>query len=367
MIDIDNNIDFFKSKDAKSLDKVFCTMIYRFKDVPRKFKHVIEFKCKKFENWEIFANNNDGGVYVDGNEIFAVFLNKEVPFFRFYFFSKNDLMSFENILNKYNVFNFKDSQLLKTILDPALLDKSEQWFKVKEELFKNSTIVAQGRNENTTIEQSIILQREPFGCFVCGNKSTGYVSTIISTEGTKFIIADTCEAHKEECKKYKCVLDYIFKKLGSSIKLPSMTKEIKIDNSILEYIYREIEKELDVTELKNQRKHTIKNGEDEFTATFQRDSGFMIYIRLTSLMDYAYIINNPDKTQFKRIDTENHHNDILDFGPDHIHNKPKDNTKIQKKEKTIQSSFTTGFPLWDLPAIKKMLEDAEREWALHQI
>ena len=44
------NIDFFKSKDAKSLDKVFCTMIYRFKDVPRKFKHVIEFKCKKFEN-----------------------------------------------------------------------------------------------------------------------------------------------------------------------------------------------------------------------------------------------------------------------------------------------------------------------------
>ena len=49
MIDIDNNIDFFKSKDAKSLDKVFCTMIYRFKDVPRKFKHVIEFKCKKFE------------------------------------------------------------------------------------------------------------------------------------------------------------------------------------------------------------------------------------------------------------------------------------------------------------------------------
>ena len=146
-----------------------------------------------------------------------------------------------------------------------------------------------------------------------------------------------------------------------------MTKEIKINSNILEHIYREISKELNATELRNKRKHITKKGEDEYTATFQRDSGFMIYIRLISLMDYGYIIDNPDKTKFKRIDSENHHNDILDFGPDHIHNKPKDNTKVQKEEKTIQSSFTTGFPLWDLPSIKKMLDDAEKEWTLHQI
>ena len=367
MIYIDDKIDTLNIKDAKNLDEVFCTMIYTFKDVPRKFKHVIEFKCKNLENWEIFANNNDGGIYFDGNKIFSVFLSTEIPFFRFYFFSENDLISFKSILNKYKAVNFKDSQLFKTILDGSLVDKSEQWFNVKEELFKNSTIIAQGRNENTTIDQSIIIKREPYGCFVCGDKSTGYISTIISIEETKFIIADTCETHKEECKEYKCVLDYIFKKLGSSIKLPSMTKEIKINSNILEHIYREISKELNATELRNKRKHITKKGEDEYTATFQRDSGFMIYIRLTSLMDYGYIIDNPDKTKFKRIDSENHHNDILDFGPDHIHNKPKDNTKVQKEEKTIQSSFTTGFPLWDLPSIKKMLDDAEKEWTLHQI
>lgn len=362
MIVIDEKINELNSTDAKYLDKEFSTIIYTLKDVPRMFNHVFNFKCKDIKNWEYFANNNDGGVYFDGNEIFSVFLNKNIPFFRFYFFSTSDSVSLSILIKKYKAIDFKSSRLLKTILDPSLVNESKQWFKTQEEGFKNSTTIAEGRTNNTTIEQSFLIRREPDGCFVCGEKPTGYVSTIISLDKTRFVIADICDEHKEECKQYKCVLDYIFQKLDSSIDLPDTTQEEKINPIILDYLYQEIEKELDATELQDKRKHRIKKGEDEYSATFQRNSGFMIYIRLTSLMDYGYVINNPDKTQFKRIDSEDHHNDILDFGSDHIHNKPKDDIKVQRKEKTIQSSYTTGFPLFDLPSIKQMLLDAEKEW-----
>ncbi len=362
MILIDSEIEKLAINNGKNLDKEFSSMIYTIKDSPRHFKNVFNFKCINLRNWDFFAKDNDGGIYFDGEQLFAVFLNQELPFYRFYFFCTENTTNLSILINKYNATEFKYSKVLKTIEDPFSIKKYDEYIKAQKEGFLASTVIAEGRNNNTTIDQSIIVRREPDGCFVCGKKSTGYVSTIITVEKTKFIIADICDEHKEDVKKYKCVLDYIFQTLGSHINLPDNVQEEKINVNILEYIYDEIETKLDVIEQKDKRQGRIKKGEYEYTATFKSSRGFSIYIRLKTLMDYGYVINYPNRKQFKRIDSENHHNKILDFGPDHIHNKPEDEITIQRKEKTIKSSYTTGFPLYDLPSIKKMLSDAEKKW-----
>ena len=72
-------------------------------------------------------------------------------------------------------------------------------------------------------------------------------------------------------------------------------------------------------------------------------------------MDYGYMIDKPNGKPYRRIDSAPDHPDIP-FFPDHIHLKPK------KDNSNVISSFTYGFPLLDLPLIKKLVEEGEREF-----
>ena len=371
----DETIEKVNIKSGKILDAEFCTMLYFFKD-QCKFQHTFNFKCKKLKNWEYFAIENDDGVYFESDKIFVAFNpTSDYPFFRFYFYIINDRATLSFLVNKYNAKAFMGSNIFyKFTSDSNLVKEAQKWFIKQEKECKPTITMAQGRQKNTIVEQSFIARRQPYGCFVCGKKATGYISTIVSGHNTKFFIAEVCDIHQEEASHSNHALNYIVKNLGSEAILPDTVKEEKLNQEILDLIYHEIEQELEANELREKRctdeiKEKIsKKGEqkkfktvEQHSAKFVRKTGFVITIRLKTLMDYGYVIDYPNGLQFKRIDSENHHNDILEFGPDHIHNSPHNDIKTQKEEKTIQSSYTTGFPIFDLPAIKKMLSDAEKK------
>ena len=72
-------------------------------------------------------------------------------------------------------------------------------------------------------------------------------------------------------------------------------------------------------------------------------------------MDYGYMVNKPNGEAFQRIDSAPDHKKIK-FFPDHLHR------TIQKgKKPDVESSYTFGFPLLDLPAIKKMVIKLEKD------
>jgi len=349
---------------GKVIDSFFSCYLYSFKDVPRHFKHIFEFKSKKIDYWEKFAQDNEGGIYFEQDKIISVFNpNSDFPFFRFYFFETKEQDIVVQLIQKYHAIPLITSELLKGIQsDTDLADEAQKWFEKMKRDLKPSTIISEGRNSNTTIEQAIILHRQPNGCVVCGENATGYVSSILSGAKTKYFIANVCDKHKEEAQLYPNFLNYILSLFNASEYLPPMNMDGKVSEKMLNMLYQEIENELESKEIKEKRNHKIVKEVDQYTTTFERESGFKVIIRLRTLMDYGYVINYPNETQFKRIDAEDHHNEILDFSPDHIHNKPEDKTKVQQRDKTIQSSYTTGFPLFDIPAIKNMLEEGEEKW-----
>lgn len=91
------------------------------------------------------------------------------------------------------------------------------------------------------------------------------------------------------------------------------------------------------------------------TITAVRKSGFRLILRQDALSDYAYNIQDPDRKPVSRIDSANHHH--VDYGPDHVH---QDLSKARKN--IVAPSFTYGFAVADLKAIKRLVEDAESRW-----
>jgi hypothetical protein len=91
---------------------------------------------------------------------------------------------------------------------------------------------------------------------------------------------------------------------------------------------------------------------DEKTITAVRRTGFRIILRQDALDDYAYMIQDPNGKPISRIDSANHH--AVEYGPDHVHR-----NLSKSKKNQVDSSFTYGFVLADLKAIKTLVEEAE--------
>lgn len=125
----------------------------------------------------------------------------------------------------------------------------------------------------------------------------------------------------------------------------------QLDHIMVNLIIDEIIRELNCTLLKNK----YIEYKDEFVLTFQRKSGVTIILRLHTFMDYGYMINKPNGEHFQRIDSAPDHKEI-EFFPDHLHR------TIKKGEKPdVESSYTFGFPILDLPAIKNIILTLEKE------
>lgn len=364
MINIDSMINhksYGLYKDTgKNIDSFFCSQIYLFKETNRFNPFTFEFISNDIKNWEILSKDSNIILFdkLNSNNIFAIYYPCEnYPFLRMYYLSVGEInkYSIDKLIDKYNA---KDVILNASLLLDDIENrtkKANDWFKEMDKIFDPLTKIANGRIENTTIDKTIVLSRQPKGCVACGEKPTGYISSILKGSNTIFFIANICEEHQECAKTYPNFLNYILNLLESGVMLAPFQMKENISRTAIDLLFKEIAKELDAPEIISDRQY--REDIDQTTGIFKRETGFTIIIRLKTLMKYGYIIEDPNGKQFKRIDSADHHKDRLAVGPDHIHHDPHKKTKDQN----IKPSFTTGFPLFDIPAIKKIVEDAENE------
>lgn len=351
MINIDSLAETYEFNiiNGNHIDSFIAFWLYNFLNTNRRFPAIFELVTANVNLWRIIAK--DASAIFKYNEmIVAEFTpTSDLPFYRFYGYNyMKKSVSIETVLSglsiKISTLNFNK------YVDAALIDKIKSWVaKMEKDLFPSTTI-AKGRIENTAVDKTIILYRQPNGCVICGKKATGYVSSTLMREKAVFLVANTCSEDQELAKEHPSFLHFISELFEMGIDLQSNEMKAKMSNEIIDLLSQEIKEALNVSMLSK-----IYNAvRDETTLTFVRETGFKIILRLRTLMDYGYMINKPNGKQFQRIDSAPDHKNI-DFFPDHLH---RTFTKIGKKH-DVESSYTYGFPLLDLPAITKMLVRAE--------
>lgn len=343
---------------GKDLDFILKLILFTLKDYPRQYKIVFDMVTYDPNLWKILAMDADEVFEKEELLIAEYKACQEYPFYRVYCYKYSEINAlskeaFTSIINKK--LETKDGKELYYRYNSSEINKQ---YKLWEEnliyQFKGLINVSNGRIENTKIDKIIILHRQPKGCIVCGKRATGYISTTIMNEQAIFIIAHTCDEHQEIAKKNPSFLHFLSTLFPLGIDFLLLNMQTKIDKKIIELIISEIKRDLHCKLINND----YNKSKDEFTLTFKRNSGVIVILRLHTLMDYAYVVNRPNGKYYKRIDSAPDHKDIQ-FFPDHFHN-----TIEKNKKPDVESSYTFGFPLLDLPAIEKMINNLENEESL---
>ena len=197
-----------------------------------------------------------------------------------------------------------------------------------------------GRKENTITDSGMYFSNNG-GCLVCGENREQLISTTVSGDKGVLFAFDLCKKHGEECAKNHSNLDYFCSVFGQQ---PLFEKKELSREGVIHLVKNMLVNDLCCT--------IDKVTEDTITAT-RIKSQFKLVLRLTSEMDYGYMIFEPNhKEDVARFDSAKHHD--VAYGPDHLHK------NLKNKGDSPISSFTTGFPLLDKVIIKKVLE--EKEW-----
>ncbi len=362
MIKIDQLINQYNLHSAlgKDIDFILKIILFIYKDIERKYKIVFEMLTDNPNLWIKMAIDADE-VFEKENLLVAEYRPcKEYPFYRIYCYKYTEI----GALSKEAFLSFLDNSLeTENHLTLHYRYKNTSWneeFSLWEDKLIKKLAglvdVSNGRIDNTKIEQTIILNGQPDGCIVCGQKASGYISSIIMQEKALFIIAHTCDKHQKLAKQNPSFLHFMSNLFKMGIDFPSFDMQNKIEKNIVTFIIDEIKRELQCDLFNNSIYNESKN---EYTLTFKRKSGVIIILRLNTLMDYGYMVNKPNGNQFQRIDSAPDHKDIQ-FFPDHLH---RSFTKIGKTH-DVESSYTFGFPLLDLPAIEKMINKLELQEGL---
>lgn len=357
MIKIDELIDNYKLHDSlgKDIDFILKLMLFTLIDTPRGYKIVFEMVSENPYLWQKLARDSDLFFENEGSLIAEFKPSEEYPFYRIYTYKYKEqnalpIESFSSILKK-NIETKSCQELYYKYRDSELIEKYINWEKKLKQQLSSIVNMVNGRIDNTNIEQIIVLHRQPSGCIVCGQKATGYISTVLMNQQVIFIIASTCTEHQELAKKNPCFLHFLSKLFKIGIDLSSIKMNQKLDKNMISLISDEVIRELDCSLLKNE----YIEYKDEFVLVFERDTRVRIILRLATFMDYGYMINKPNGEHFQRIDSAPDHKEI-EFFPDHLHRTIK-----KGKKPDVESSYTFGFPILDLPAIKKMILKLEEE------
>ncbi|MDM5270785.1 DUF6516 family protein [Sulfurovum sp. zt1-1] len=357
MINIDQASEQFNllNSSGKRTDSFFTQVLYTHIDNPRNLLSVFDLITNNHQLWNKLAVDANKVFKTDGSVIAQFNPTDDFPFYRLYHYhTNNNLISPEVLFRGLKQDISSEIELLLELLNcdnESVVSKASEWISKQKKIFAPSETIAKGRTENTLIDQTIILSRQPDGCVVCGKTADSYVSSTLSGEKTVFFIANTCKEHQSLAQDHPSVLDFIFDLFQINLDLFSFQKYDKIPQHLIVLIIKKIAFALDAKLVNN---HYDKD-KDETTITFERKTKFKIILRLKNFFDYGYMINKPNGKQYQRIDSAPDHKHI-EFFPDHIHVNPK------KNNADVKSSYTFGFPLFDLPSIKKMLEEGEAAW-----
>ncbi|EGQ9240477.1 hypothetical protein D8T49_21900 [Vibrio vulnificus] len=336
------------------VDSFFVCWLFNAIDIPRRFYTAYEMVSHNPYLWLKLAEDAHS-IYdaVRENMLVAVYQpDINTPFFRLYCYQyiRSGAAPKEALISKLSKkVTLKATQELHVeFSDEKHVSKVKLWVENLKKELAPTTLVAEGRLENTTVVKTVILYRQTAGCVICGEKATNFVGSTTGYEQAILFIANVCEKHQELAKNHPSILHFVFSLFELGLDLGVLVKSKSIPPAVIDLIKIEIERQLEVNLVKSREK------DNETTLTFVRKSGFKIILRLNELMDYGYMINTPNGKPYRRIDSAPDHPDI-DFFPDHIHLKPgKDNSDVI-------SSYTYGIPLLDLPIIKKLVEQGEVE------
>lgn len=198
-----------------------------------------------------------------------------------------------------------------------------------------------GRKANTTTESAMYLSST--GCIVCGETEEQLFSTTVTGDKGILFGFDLCGIHADECKLANSNLEYLSSVFG--VATPFIKQELprnEVINMVSEMLVNEFDCNIDKIE-----NNTI--------TAYRKRTGFKLVFRLTSELNYGYMIYQPGrKKDVARFDSANHHD--VDYGPDHLHR------NLKNKKLKPESSFTTGFPVIDKVALKNVLNERELDY-----
>ena len=192
-----------------------------------------------------------------------------------------------------------------------------------------------GRVDSTMTKHCYFFKSD--GCLVCGSEiGTMITSTLGGTEPI-LIGCFLCSVHYDQASRSKSFLHFISEICGGVFPYGHMELGVEELFRLSQNFLPEI---LDVTveKIEGRELHMI------------RKSGVRVIFRLTAIDDYAYVVLDCQKKEVSRIDSSDHHE--VAWGPDHVHWNPR-------KPKNVESSFTTGYPIFDSRIVIQMIKKAE--------
>lgn len=292
-------------------------------------------------------------IYIENSIFYISAIYNYTPKFpasRIYFTRTDNLMTIASLGTYFNSKCIElppmDGQALSKIINDK--EYSERYKKWKEFRNKNDKIfydLANGRLNNTRIEQGIWLSSNN-NCVIC-NKHTDRMSTTTILGKTGIMLGiQLCEEHENEGKNHSNLINFLAEKCG----IPPLFNQ---DSEILNH--NELNLFMAIETLKIDLECEIEKIDLlKYTVTARRRSGYKIIIRQENLDNYAYMIIDPQGKEISRIDSANHHN--INYGPAHIHHDLR-----KSKKNTVETSFTYGATILDIKLIKKLIEKSENK------
>jgi Family of unknown function (DUF6516) len=260
---------------------------------------------------------------------------------RTYRFNVNHAMRAQQWGRKW--ISLPNEQALYTKLDtPASRAIFDSWHQWQSKVTELATTRAEGRFNNTVVNQSLIFSSTGRGCTACAAPAVAHASTtvvLISGEAT-LIQVPFCGDHFAAARAEPCFLTFLARLFAMSIDLPTLIRSESIPDEVVPVIHQIVATELGGTA------GSVEKRSNGWHILIDLADGWYWIIRVKALMDYAYMLFNPsDKKAVYRADSAPHHPN-LPFFPDHEHSRPDRKSDVQSP------SFLYGMPLFDLKRLR---------------
>ncbi len=305
MIRIDTTIDNYglEFTEGEQVDSFFVCFLFNALEVQRRFVNAFELVTQNPSLWIMTANGAKAVFDLATEKILVSEFSpsEDFPFHRLYCYRyglegavpKEALASMVSNRPKAS----SVSELLERYADPNDIQRSNAWESELKDALSPSTLIAEGRLQNTTVEKVIVLYRKAAGCVLCGGKAKGFVGSTVGWPTSVLYIANTCEAHRLLAKQFPTILHFVFDLFQINLDLGTIIKHENIPKNVLVILGQVIERELCAKLIRTSAKGT------QTTLSFERDSGFRVILRLQTLMNYGYMLDYPDGTPYRRIDS----------------------------------------------------------------
>ena len=237
----------------------------------------------------------------------------------------------------------RGEQTLYTLLDTITAKTVfNAWYDWNEASNAEATALAEGRLNNTAVENSIIFCSGN-ACVACGSTAVAYArSTIgLASQPATLVQVPVCTTHLELAKAAPNVLTFLAGLFSLSINLPVLVRQQSLPDELIPMLHDYVAEELGGAAVL-----PAKRAKRGWILKISLSSGWSWILRINSLTDYAYMLHRPDdKKAVYRADSAPDHPDVP-FFPDHEHSRPDRNSD------KISSSFLYGTPFFDIKRLR---------------